>query len=197
MKKFVSKLFSGATDSLSYFKETKDFLLGIIIPVIAFILSLLIPVNTPLRILVVLFLGLLFFMTFLYLVRLISVSDNKEANNIKRDNYKFKHKPINLPIADFEYWIKNADMPETLYVKSSLKINYKFMIDFETQGKNGLFINKRFYLDNKELSDERECVKVFQELNIIFDDYILVYETFDHNRPEIIIEIVDKLKSKK
>ena len=28
MKKIVSKLFSGATDSLSYLKETKDFLLG-------------------------------------------------------------------------------------------------------------------------------------------------------------------------
>ena len=88
-------------------------------------------------------------------------------------------------------------MPETIYVKSALKVNYKFMIDYETQGENGPFINKRFYLDNIELKDEKECVKVFQELSIIFDDYILVYETFDHNRPEIIIEIIDELKSKK
>ena len=197
MKKFVGKLFSGATDSLSYLKETKDFLLGMIVPVIAFTLSLLIPVDTPFRLLTGVLLGLIFFMVLLFSVRLISVSDNKEVNNIKRENYKFKYKPIKLSVGDFNYWITNAVMPETIYVKSALKVNYKFMVDYETQGKNGPFINKRFYLDNKELKDEKECVKVFQELSIIFNDYILVYETFDHNRPEIIIEIIDELKSKK
>ena len=197
MKKFVSKLFSGETDNISYLEETKDFLLGMIVPVISFVLSLLIPVDTPFRLLTAVFLGLIFFMVLLFSVRLTRVSDNKEVKNIKRTNYKFKYKPIKLSVGDFKYWIKNAVMPETIYVKSALKVNYKFMVDYETQGKNGPFINKRFYLDNKELKDEKECVKVFQELSIIFNDYILVYETFDHNRPEIIIEIIDELKSKK
>ena len=155
-----------------YLKETKDFLLGMIVPVIAFTLSLLIPVDTPFRLLTGVFLGLIFFMILLFSIRLISVSDNKEENDIKRDGYKFKYKPIKLSADDFKYWITNAVMPETIYVKSALKVNYKFMVDYETQGKNGPFINKRFYLDNKELKDEKECVKVFQELSIIFDDYI-------------------------
>ena len=197
MKKFVSKLFSGETDNISYLEETKDFLLGIIVPVISFVLSLLIPVDTPFRLLTAVFLGLIFFMVLLFSVRLTRVSDNKEVNNIKRTNYKFKYKPIKLSVGDFKYWIKNAVMPETIYIKSLHKINYKFVVDFETQGKNGPFVNKRFFLDNNELNDEIECIKVFQELGIIFEDYILVYETFDHNRPDIIFEIINELKSRK
>jgi hypothetical protein len=96
MKKYVGKLFSGATDSLSYLKETKDFLLGMIVPVIAFTLSLLIPVDTPFRLLTGVLLGLIFFMVLLFSVRLSAVRDNKEVNNIKRENYKFKYTATDL-----------------------------------------------------------------------------------------------------
>ena len=70
-------------------------------------------------------------MLLMFFARLIHVSDNKDLINIKRKGYKFKYKPIDLSIQDFEFWLKNAEAPETIYVKSKKGINYKFEISFE------------------------------------------------------------------
>lgn len=194
MKKLYSKLFSGETKSLSYLAEIKDFLLGMIIPVILFILSDFIPVNTPFRMITVIVFVVSLFMCFLLFVRLIGVSDNKELNDIKRDGYKYKFKPIKINTTDLVFLLNNAKIPETLYLKSSLKINYKFDIDFETKGKNGPFINKKFYLDGKEISSVQECISIMMDLKIINKDVISIYESFDHSKPELILHIIDDLK---
>ena len=107
-----------------------------------------------------------------------------------------KYKPIKLSINDFIFWINNARIPERIIVRSKDNINYFFEISFEVKGKNGPFYNKRFFLDDKELFSEEECVEYLKSINIIYNDIIKVYETFDYNKPEVLIGIINDLKGK-
>lgn len=196
MKKFLYEIFTADTDSTSYKKVTLNFLLASIAPIVLFFICILIPIGNVFRFILLIPMYTFIWMLFMFFVRLIHVSDNKALINIKRKGYKFKYKPIDLSIQDFEFWLKNAEAPETIYVKSKKGINYKFEISFEVKGKNGPFYNKEFYLDDNKINDINECLRIFYELEIIYNDSIKVYETFDRNSPDTIISIISDLKTK-
>ena len=192
MKKFLYEIFTADTDSTSYKKVTLNFLLASIAPIVLFFICNLIPIGNVFRFILLIPMFTFIWMLLMYFARLMHVSDNKVLINIKRKGYKFKYKPIDLSIQDFEFWLENAEVPETIYVKSKKGINYRFEISFEVKGKNGPFYNKEFYLDDNKINDINECLRIFYELEIIYNDSIKVYETFDRNNPEIInIEISD------
>lgn len=196
MKKFLYEIFTADTDSTSYKKVTLNFLLASIAPIVLFFICNLIPIGNVFRFILLIPIYTFIWMLLMFFVRLIHVSDNKDLINIKRKGYKFKYKPIDLSIQNFEFWLKNAEAPETIYVKSKKGINYKFEISFEVKGKNGPFYNKEFYLDDNKINDINECLRIFYELEIIYNDSIKVYETFDRNSPDIIISIISDLKTK-
>ena len=196
MKKFLYEIFTGDTDSTSYKKVTLNFLLASIAPIVLFFICNLIPIGNVFRFILLIPMFTFIWMLLMYFVRLMHVSDNKALINIKRKGYKFKYKPIDLSIQDFEFWLENAEAPETIYVKSKKGINYKFEISFEVKGKNGPFYNKEFYLDDNKINDINECLRIFYELEIIYNDSIKVHETFDRNSPDIIISIISDLKTK-
>lgn len=196
MKKFLYEIFTADTDSTSYKKVTLNFLLASIAPIVLFFICNLIPIGNVFRLILLIPIVTFIWMLLMFFIRLIHVSDNKDLINIKRKGYKFKYKPIDLSIQDFEFWLKNAEVPETIYVKSKKGINYKFEISFEVKGKNGPFYNKEFYLDDNKINDINECLKIFYELEIIYNDSIKVYETFDRNKPEIINIVILNLRNK-
>ena len=196
MKKFLYEIFTADTDSTSYKKVTLNFLLASIAPIILFFICNLIPIGNVFRFILLIPMFTFIWMLLMFFVRLIHVSDNKDLINIKRKGYKFKYKPIDLSIQDFEFWLKNTEAPETIYVKSKKGINYKFEISFEVKGKNGPFYNKEFYLDDNKINDINECLRIFYELDIIYNDSIKVFETFDRNSPDTIISIISDLKTK-
>lgn len=196
MKKFLYEIFTADTDSTSYKKVTLNFLLASIAPIVLFFICNLIPIGNVFRFILLIPMFTFIWMLLMFFVRLIHVSDNKVLINIKRKGYKFKYKPIDLSIQDFEFWLKNAEVPETIYVKSKKGINYKFEISFEVKGKNGPFYNKEFYLDDNKINDINECLRIFNELEIIYNDGIKVFETFDRNSPDTIISIISDLKTK-
>lgn len=196
MKKFLYEIFTADTDSTSYKKVTLNFLLASIAPIVLFFICNLIPIGNVFRFILLIPIFTFIWMLLMFFVRLIHVSDNKDLINIKRKGYKFKYKPIDLSIQDFEFWLKNAEAPETIYVKSKKGINYKFEISFEVKGKNGPFYNKEFYLDDNKINDINECLRIFYELEIIYNDGIKVFETFDRNSPDTIISIISDLKTK-
>jgi len=196
MKKFLYEIFTADTDSTSYKKVTLNFLLASIAPIVLFFICNLIPVGNLFRIIIFVPMFTFIWMLLMFFERLMHVSDNKALINIKRTGYKFKYEPIDLSIQDFEFWLENAEVPETIYVKSEKGINYKFEISFEVKGKNGPFYNKEFYLENNKINDINECLRIFYELEIIYNDSIKVYETFDRNSPDIIISIINDLKNK-
>ena len=196
MKKFLYEIFTADTDSTSYKKVTLNFLLASITPIVLFFICNLIPIGNVFRFILLIPMYTFIWMLLMYFVRLMHVSDNKALINIKRKGYKFKYKPIDLSIQDFEFWLENAEAPETIYVKSKKGINYKFEISFEVKGKNGPFYNKEFYLDDNKINDINECLRIFYELDIIYNDSIKVFETFDRNSPDTIISIISDLKTK-
>ena len=196
MKKFLYEIFTADTDSTSYKKVTLNFLLASIAPIVLFFICNLIPIGNVFRFILLIPMFTFIWMLLMYFVSLMHVSDNKALINIKRKGYKFKYKPIDLSIQDLEFWLKNAEVPETIYVKSKKGINYKFEISFEVKGKNGPFYNKEFYLDDNKINDINECLRIFYELDIIYNDGIKVFETFDRNSPDTIISIISDLKTK-
>ena len=196
MKKFLYEIFTADTDSTSYKKVTLNFLLASIAPIVLFFICNLIPIGNVFRFILLIPMFTFIWMLLMFFVSLMHVSDNKALINIKRKGYKFKYKPIDLSIQDFEFWLQNAEVPETIYVKSKKGINYKFEISFEVKGKNGPFYNKEFYLDDNRINDINECLRIFYELDIIYNDSIKVFETFDRNSPDIIISIISDLKTK-
>ena len=140
MKKFLYEIFTADTDSTSYKKVTLNFLLASIAPIVLFFICNLIPIGNVFRFILLIPIFTFIWMLLMFFVRLIHVSDNKTLINIKRKGYKFKYKPIDLSIQDFEFWLKNAEVPETIYVKSKKGINYKFEISFEVKGKEPCWI---------------------------------------------------------
>lgn len=196
MKKFLYEIFTADTDSTSYKKVTLNFLLASIAPIVLFFICNLIPIGNVFRFILLIPMFTFIWMLLMFFVSLIHVSDNKALINIKRKGYKFKYKPIDLSIQDLEFWLKKAEVPETIYVKSKKGINYRFEISFEVKGKNGPFYNKEFYLDDNKINDINECLRIFYELDIIYNDSIKVFETFDRNSPNIIISIISDLKTK-
>lgn len=196
MKKFLYEIFTADTDSTSYKKVTLNFLLASIAPIVLFFICNLIPIGNVFRFILLIPMFTFIWMLLMFFVRLMHVSDNKTLINIKRKGYKFKYKPIDLSIQDFEFWLENAEVPETIYVKSKKGINYKFEISFEVKGKNGPFYNKEFYLDDNKINDIKECLRILYELDIIYNDRIKVFETFDRNSPDTIISIISDLKTK-
>lgn len=196
MKKFLYEIFTADTDSTSYKKTTLNFLLASIAPIVLFFICNLVPVRNIFRFIILIPIFTFIWMLLMYFVRLMHVSDNKNLINIKRDGYKYKYKPIDLSIQDFEFWLENAEAPETIYVKSKKGINYKFEISFEVKGKNGPFYNKEFYLDENKIDTIDCCIKTFIELEIINKNIIKVYETFDRNSPEIINIEISNLRNK-
>ena len=196
MKKFLSEIFTADTDSTSYKKVSLNFLLASIAPIVLFFICNLIPIGNVFRFILLIPMFTFIWMLLMFFVSLMHVSDNKALINIKRKGYKFKYKPIDLSIQDFKFWLKNAEVPETIYVKSKKEINYKFEISFEVKGKNGPFYNKEFYLDDNKINNINECLRIFYELEIIYNDVIKVFETFDRNSPDTIISIISDLKTK-
>ena len=144
MKKFLYEIFTADTDSTSYRKVTLNFLLASIAPIVLFFICNLIPIGNVFRFILLILMFTFIWMLLMFFVSLMHVSDNKALINIKRKGYKFKYKPIDLSIQDFEFWLENAEAPETIYVKSKKGINYKFEISFEVKGKMDHFIIKNF-----------------------------------------------------
>ncbi len=195
MKQFIKELFSARTDSLSYKKIIFNFLIGIIAPVALIICANFIPVGSPFRFVILIPTIMTIYMVLFFFCRLIHISDNREANDVKSKKYKYT--PVKVSIQDFILLLNMAKMPEIIYTKSLLDINYIFEISFETKGRYGPFFNKKFFLDGKELKDCNQCIDVLEELEIINEGYIDVYETFDHNKPEMLLRIIEELKASK
>ena len=196
MKQFLEELFSAETDSLDYKKIVLNFLIGIILPVALIIGGCFIPSSSPFRSLVFIPTIIVGCMAFLFFCRLINVGDNRDENAVKNNKHKYKYTPVKVSVQDFILLLDIANSPETIYTKSSLGKNHIFEISFDI-GKNGLkrFYDKAFILDGKELKDSDQCIQTLEKLKIINNGYIDVYETFDHNKPEIILKIIEKIKA--
>lgn len=64
---------------------------------------------------------------------------------------------------------------------------------FDLTGIRGDYYNKQLYFNNAIIS-ENDLINKLREKNQ--DGKIAVYETFDKNKPEILIDEIDEIKAK-
>ena len=70
------------------------------------------------------------------------------------------------------------------------------MIDivYDVKGRRGPYYNKQFYFDGELIISFEELSKRIYD-NLIIDDKVLVCATFDKQAPEILLKLIEELKS--
>lgn len=174
-------------------RRYKPFVIRLLIELIVFgipfvISSIFIPVNTIWRIIVVIFLVAMIVSVFFFICRCINVSDNKEKDRTYREKYKEKFNPVSINKEDFVFWLKNATLDETIVIKSISK-KYSILELFVYKG------NIEFCLNGNDIDSVSSLISILEEEEYL-EETITVCETFDHNKPEFLLKVIDDLKGK-
>ncbi len=187
--KYLKELFMCSSDDLKYKNTVLVYIAAnIVLVLIAIIFNIIFDSGIPLVILFGLFLYLLIFFS----IRLTAISDNRIAQKIKSGKYTFKFKPILVDVDDIIIWLKHMEEPETI-ICSYINEFYIIEIAFDLTGIRGDYYNKQLYFNNAIIS-ENDLINKLREKNQ--DGKIAVYETFDKNKPEILIDEIDEIKAK-
>ncbi len=137
------------------------------------------------------------FISFVYLllafaIRMINISDNRSISKTINGKTKFKYNPINIELNDIILWIQKYDEPETLVCSIENKF-FVIEISFDVKGRRGKYYNRKLYFNNDKID---ECLLIEKLRNEAIDNVIKVYETFDKNKPEILLDEINKVKNK-
>lgn len=174
-------------------RRYKPFVIRLLIELIVFgipyvISSIFIPVNTIWRIIVVIFLVAMIVSVFFFICRCINISDNKAKDQTYREKYKEKFNPVSINREDFIFWLKNATLDETIVIKSIFK-KYSILELFVYKG------NIEFCFNGNDIDSVSSLISILEEKKYL-DGTITVCETFDHNKPELLLKTIDDLKRK-
>lgn len=175
-------------------KETRytPFVIRVIIELIIFggldvLFFIIIPTEIKsLRLIVVLFFILTLISVFAFVIRCIGVSDNRAKINNKKEHKKAS-KAIAVNRDDFIFWLKNAELYEELVIKS---LDGKTeVLDVTPEKKKTIY-----YFADKEYSFNALINKLEEEEYL--NDVILVCQTYEGNKPDILVKIIEDLKKK-
>lgn len=197
MKKFLKALFFPNKTMNNKKTAIKYFLIALSISVVLLILTLFIPIGSKMRFLIKIPFSMIIWVLIVFVMNISSISENNEKEKIKNNQYKFKYDPIKISFEDFKIWLYNTDISEVLYVKAIDGRNYILEIWFDVNSVTGKTSNKKIYLNDILINDEEECIELLTSLEIIYDDSVTVYETFDGNSPLVLVEIIKQLKNNK
>ena len=182
-------LFSIVTNERRYKPFIIRFLIELVIFGVPFILSnIYIPIGSLWRLVVVFFLLAMLVCGFLFLCRCINVSDNKTKDRNFREKYKEKFKPVSISKEDFIFWLENADLDETIVIKSILK-KYSVLELFVVKNKIEVCLN------GKDIDSAASLVSILEDEGYL-EEGVIVCETSDRNKPDFLIKIIDDLKGK-
>lgn len=188
--KYLKELFMCYSDDLKYKNTVLVYIAADIVLVLIAIVSDIVFENAYLLRFIIAALFLYLLVTFS--IRLTAISDNRIAQKIKIGKYTFKFKPILVDVDDIIIWLKHMEEPETI-ICSYLNEFFIIEIVFDLTGIRGDYYNKQLYFNNAIIS-ENDLINKLREKNQ--DGKIAVYETFDKNKPEILIDEIDEIKAK-
>lgn len=193
MYNILRELFSVQSDDITYKNTVIRFLITLVFIVLLIIAANFLPFEIASRIISGILVTISIYLFIAFFARLTSISDNKEKMKVKSGKLKFKFNPINVSLDDIILWLKETNEPETIYI-SMIDDEYHILeVWFDVRGRRGTYYNKQIYFDNKEYS-ENETIQLLQ--NKATNSFIKVYETYDRNKPEILIQKIDEIKSK-
>ena len=193
MYNILRELFSFQSDDITYKNTVIRFLITLVLIVLLIIAANFLPFEIVSRIISGILVTISIYLFIAFFARLTSISDNKEHMKVKSGKLKFKFNPINVSLDDIILWLKETNEPETIYI-SMIDDEYHILeVWFDVRGRRGTYYNKQIYFDNKEYS-ENETIQLLQ--NKATNNFIKVYETYDRNKPEILIQKIDEIKNK-
>ena len=193
MYNILRELFSVQSDDITYKNTVIRFLITLVLIVLLIIAANFLPFEIASRIISGILVTISIYLFIAFFARLTSISDNKEQMKAKSGKLKFKFNPINVSLDDIILWLKETNEPETIYI-SMIDDEYHILeVWFDVRGRRGTYYNKQIYFDNKEYS-ENETIQLLQ--NKATNNFIKVYETYDRNKPEILIQKIDEIKNK-
>lgn len=194
MKRLLRWLFSTKSKSKKYKYELLLITYLLLISLIVIVISNTINLENLLdRILSIFILmqWMLFFVP--CIIRLIDISDYNEKIKVINGEKKFKFEPVLCNISEIENWIKNALIPDTIYVKSLNGKNITIIsVSYETKGKNGPFINKQILINDKVIDDLQDIKEEIYHTCMIKDDCISIMAITEYNDPKNFYKILNK-----
>ena len=127
------------------------------------------------------------------IIRLIDISDYNEKIKVINGEKKFKFEPVLCNISEIVNWIKNALIPDTIYVESINGKNITIIsVAYETKGKNGPFINKQILINDKVIDDLQDIKEEIYHTCMIKDDCISIMAITEYNDPKNFNKILNK-----
>ena len=192
MKRLFKWLFSTKSRSKKYKYEVLLICYLVIVSAIVIIISNLTNLGSIVdRVLGIIILTqwILFFIP--CVIRLIDISDYNERSKVINNKKQFKFEPLLCNISEIQKWIINAISPDTLYVKSNNKDKITIIsVAYETKGKNGPFINKQIWINDKEIVNIQDIRKEIYHTCMIIDDCICIMAITEYSDPRNFNKII-------
>lgn len=127
------------------------------------------------------------------IIRVLDISDYNEKMKIITGKKQFKFDPFLCNITEIEKWIMNAITPDTLYIKSSSGNNTTIIsVTFETRGKNGQFINKQIWINDKEIVAVKDIGQEINNTCMIDDGCVYLMAITEYNDPKNFNKIINQ-----
>ena len=182
-------LLSIETNSTDYTAATVRYLITMVVLLVPLIVIYYVfEPYTYLRLIIIVPAGLMFFCTVHFFAKCLMISDNRKKAKIRSRRYKEKYRPVHLSKEDFVYLLKHADLSEALVLKSK---EGKYG-SFELSVYEGI---REFSLDDKEYKTIDSLLDALEEKGYLRGS-LTVCEITDHNKPQLIFNVIDSLMEK-
>ncbi|MCM1197224.1 MAG: hypothetical protein NC310_09190 [Roseburia sp.] len=132
--------------------------------------------------------------SFIYILIIIIIFIVNKCVSSNDSIKKFKYRPVNLKYDDVMLWLEKENVPNTLYLKGTKKEFIKLEIQFSTIGKNGPFVDKGIFLDNKEFTIDEIRIALKEEIYLEDQQCILMGYT-ENNDPSLFLKVLEELKN--
>lgn len=130
-----------------------------------------------------------------YIMKKQEFSEGIKKEKLKNNKIKFKYEPLKLSIDEIKFWLENAEIPDTIYIKS--KNNEYFMIEvwFDTDSRMGPFYNKTIWFDGEEIETIEEIINLMKLNQLIdIDGMVEISATTELNDPIYFEKVLSELK---
>lgn len=186
------ELFQFTTKDYSYKNTIVTYLSSNILLGITYLFAYLIREYFISRVIAVLVIVLFIYLLIAFIVKIMAINDNKTKALITHGEYKSIFNPIDIDLDDIILWLRRMMEPETI-VCSIKKQYFIIEISFDVKGRRGAYYNKQIFLNNEKVDLEKIIALLKKKAE---DNVVKVYETFDKNRPEILVDEIRKIKEK-
>lgn len=190
MKFNFKNAFSVQTDETEYKPTILTYLFLIVFIGVMIVISNFIPIIVLSRFIIVSLTALAFYLTIAFFSKMIFISENIEKERVKKGIYEFKFDSFFIEFEDLKKWLYKYTAPEQIIIK--LNEDYHYVeISYDTKGRRGKYINRKTYFDDVKTTTEdiERIIKMNSK-----DGKIEVFETYDHQNPQLLVNEIRELK---